>query len=349
MQAALAKVFPACFALLLMFSSGCLQLETRIKIETDGTATITERFRLSKRVLDLAGKSKPELLRLLSREAALARMKKMGTGITLASHKLAQAQGASRESIAVYKVIDLNKFKYVAPWLAYKDFPVNNTVSFYMKPYYKSSPYRNPKAGTVAIGLSYPRKPVSHPKLKKGAAPPAEPDPIKLQVYRELAPMFRDMLKGFKLRLTVESYAPVHSGLGVRGERAGAKEIDLISFSDKNLDSWGGEFLKNEELMIDLLRWELGSKDIVTHVRGYVGNRTLPVFYPAGSSHMWWGGGNSLYFAPSRKLFDKWFTGRKLDFSQWRKSPPAKHVTASFEKIGWRPLRSGPEQPGKGE
>jgi hypothetical protein len=139
------------------------------------------------------------------------------------------------------------------------------------------------------------------------------------------------------IRLTIESYAPVHCGLGVRGERAGAKEMDLIHVSDRNLDKWGGSFLGNEEIMLDLLRWELGSADIVSHVRGFAGNRSLPVFVPLGSRHMWWFGGDKVWFRPSRAVFDRWFAGKKLDYSEWRASPPEKHVPASFKRIGYHP------------
>jgi hypothetical protein len=337
------RLLPAALGVLLF--AGCVQLETRIKVEVDGSATVTERVRLSRRVLDLAGEEKPELLKLLSKQSTLARMKKMGEGISMTSHKLGEAAGASQESVTVYKVKDLNKFKYVTPWLAYKDFPRNNHVKFYMKPYYKSSSYRNPKAGTMAVGWTYAKRPVGEARLKKGQKPPKGPSPLQQQVYRELGPMFRDMLKGFELRLTLESYAPVHSGLGVRGERAGAREIDLLNFSDKKLDSWGGVFLKNEEIMLDLVRWKLGSKDVVRHVRGYAGNHTLPVYFPTGSRHMWWSGGSSVWFAPSRPLFDKHFAGKKLDYSQWQKSPPSKHVTATFKKIGWHARKRKIEKP----
>ncbi len=323
-------------ALAWLACAGCMQLETRIKVHEDGTATVTERLRFSRRLLDLAGADKPKLLERLSRAAALGRMKRMGTGITLTSHKLREAAGAAQESVAVFKVKDLNGFKYVSPWPAYPDFPANNHVSFWMKPVYKSRPYAGARAGTFSIGFRYPKRPQGEPRPKKGEKPPKGPAPRQLQVHRELGPVFRDMLKGFHVRLTLESYAPVTSGLGVRDHRAGAKEVDLINFSDKSLDTWGGLFLKNEEIMLDLARWQLGGDDVVKHVRGYHANRTLPVFFPAGSKHMWWSGGTEVWFRPSRQLFDRHFVGKKLDYSQWRASPPSKHVLARFESIGWR-------------
>ena len=39
-------------AILASAASGCLQIETRIKLHEDGSATITERLQFSKRLLD---------------------------------------------------------------------------------------------------------------------------------------------------------------------------------------------------------------------------------------------------------------------------------------------------------
>ncbi len=332
-----------------LLSGGCLQLETRIKVEEDGTATVTERLRFSRRVLDLAGDGRGELVALLGKDAALRRMGQMGEGVSLVSHRVHEAEGASQESLTVFKVKDLNGFKYVTPWPAYRDFPENNTVTFRMQPYYKSCPYARPRAGTMGISWHYPKgkPPKGEPKPPKDAKPPKGPSPLELQVHRELGPVFRDMLKDFQVRLTIESYAPVSSGLGVRGHRAAAREVDLISFTDRDLDRWGGLFLANEEIMLDLVRWQLGGDDVVKHVRGYHANLTLPVFFPAGSKHMWWSGGTDVWFKPSRPLFDRYFAGKKLDYSQWQASPPSKHVPATFEKIGWKGLRKE-EKPGNG-
>ena len=190
----------------------------------------------------------------------------------------------------------------------------------------------------MQVQVQYLKPPKGEERPPKDAPPPKGPAPLELQVYRELGPVARDMLKGFRLRLTFESYAPVHSRLGVRGERAGATSLDLLDFSDTNLDSWGSPFLENQEIALELVRWQLGGPNVVRHVNGYWSNTTLPVFFPWGSSHMWWSGGTTIWFAPSRPLFDKHFVGKKLDYSHWQASPPDKHVLAEFDKIGWRGL-----------
>jgi len=319
-------------------SSGCMQLETRVKLQEDGGATVTERLRFSRALLDQAGGKEAELLKLLSREAALERMKSMGQGVTLVRHELRDAAGSSKESLAEFKVEDISNLRYVSPWLAFVDYPANSAVAFKMVPLYKSQPYNNGAAGSMQLHVNYLKPPKGEERPAKDAPPPKGPAPLDMQVYRELGPVVRDMLKGFRLRLTFESFSPVHSGLGVRGERGGASAIDLLDFSDANLDSWGTPFLENEEIALEMARWKFGGPNVVRHVNGYWSNSTLPVFFPWGSSVMWWTGGTAIWFAPSRALFDKHFVGRKLDYSQWQPSPPEKHVPADFDRIGWKGL-----------
>ena len=314
---------------------GCLQLEARLKVLEDGTARLTERVRFSRRLLDLAGEEEGELLKLLGREAALERMSRMGKGVRLVSHEVRDAEGASKESLAVFHIDDLNGFQYASPWLAYLDYPENSVVRCRMVPLYKSRPYTQGRAGMISVSFHHLKKPKSEPKLPDDAPLPKGPSPLASQTCRELGPVFRDMLKGFQVRFTFESFSPVLSGIGVRGTRAGATSVDLINVTDRDRDKWGALFLENEELMLDLVRWQLGAKDIVTHVREYATNLTLPVFTPLGSGHMWWMSGRNVSFPPSRQLFEKHFKGRKLDFSQWQPSPPEKHVLATWERIGW--------------
>jgi len=321
--------------LLLLGAGGCLQIEARLKLLEDGTATLTERVRFSRRLIDLAGKEEDALLALLSKQAVLERMGRMGKGIRLVRHEVRDAEGASRESLAIFAIDDLNGFQYMSPWPAYLDYPENNTVRCKMEPLYKGRPYAQGSAGMISVSFHHLAKPKAEERLPEDAPPPKDVSPLECQAYRELAPMFRDMLKGFQVRFTFETFSPVMSGLGVRGRRAGATSVDLINVTDRDRDKWGALFLENEELMLDLVRWQLGSRDIATHVREHATNLTLPVFMPFGSRHMWWTGGHNIAFPPSRQLFDRHFKGRKLDFSQWQPSPPEKHELATWERIGW--------------
>jgi hypothetical protein len=259
----------------------------------------------------------------------------MGEGVKLVSHELRDSEGASKEAVAVYKIEDLNQFVYVSPWFSYPDFPDNNAVKFKMEPLYKSQADNGGRAGDMSVSIEPARKPKAEPRLPKGAAPPPGPSPLENQVYRELAPLFRDMLKDVRVRFTFESYAPITSPLPLRNRKARPTSVDIVNFSDKDTDQWGGPLLANEEVMLDLLRWHLGSKAVAEQVRDAEHNQSLPMFIPLGSGHMWWTGGSNLCFRPSRQLFDRHFTGKMLDPSEWRSSPPEQHVPAKFEEIGF--------------
>ncbi len=323
-------------ALSVPLAAGCMQVETRVKLNPDMTATVTERVRFSRRLLDLAGDRKGELLKLLSKESALKRMKKMGAGISLSSHRLRDAEGASKESLTVFKLKKLDDFKYVSPWPGYSTWPENHVIKCKVEAILRNRDVYNEKPGDMAVSFLHLKRPPRVPSVRelteprKGEKPRKEPAPLELQMYRELGPVFRDMLKGFQVRFTFESYAPVLSRLGVRDKRAGARGVDLINFSDKNLDTWGGRFLENEELMLDLVRWELDSVDIGRHVTGFAGNRTLPVYLRRG------GHGTRICFRPSRAFFDKYMAGKTLSSPWWR----GRTEKADFAKIGWRPRKT---------
>jgi len=334
--------------------AGCLKINTRIKLDPDGTATITERLYFSERLLDLAAEAGNDLkiARHLTRQAVEKRVKQMGEKVRLVSHKTTTLDNGARESVTVMKVQDPNDFRYISPFPAYADFADNSVVQCRMVPLYKSRNYVG-TAGEMAVSFRPVHRPKRHPRPDKDKPPPKGPAPRQVQMLRYLQPVFADMLKGFQLRFTFETYCPIAvSGLGLRGRRAGVNHTDLIHFSDRDLDQYGQEFLKNEEIVLDLLRGQVGSSDIVAAVRQFAGNRTVPVFVPAGSAHDYWRGGDEICFAPSRQLFDKHFAGKKLDYSRWATSSPDKIKPARFQDIGYQPPKRSntekPNQPGSG-
>ncbi len=318
---------------------GCLQIDLRVKLHTDGSATVTERLRFSRRLLDLGGRQDPKLrlAPLLERPAVLERMKHMGAGMKLESHRVADAEKGARESVAVFRVADVRELRYVSPFLCYADYAENNVLQVQMRPLYKSRNYVG-TAGEMELAFRLLKQPKSHARPAKDAPPPKGPSPQQLQVLRDLQPMFRDMLRDFKLRLTFECYAPISAtGFGWRDHRANTNIVDLIHVTDHDLDVYGSNFFENEEIMLDLLRGQYGSPNVVETVRHFQDNKTVPLHLPFGSAHRWWHPNDGIFFRPSRELFDRHFRGKKLDYSRWRASPPDKHVPASFENIGFHP------------
>ncbi|MCG3181510.1 MAG: hypothetical protein BIFFINMI_03906 [Phycisphaerae bacterium] len=333
----------------LLLLGGCLQLDLHVLLEPGGGATVTERLQFSRRLLDLGGSAGGDLqlAPLLEKAAILDRMKQMGRGVTLVSHEVRDAEKGARESAAVFHVDDLNELRYVSPFLAFADYAKNNVVRFQMVPLLKSRNYVG-TAGEMAVSLKLLKPPQNQPQRDENNPATPGPTPRQLQIYRELQPVFKDMMQGFSLKLTFESYAPLTgTGFGLRDHRAGTHVVDLIDVSDQDLDALGSSVLDNEEVMLDLLQGDYGSQDIVKTVGGFQDNKTVPLLLTWGSPYCPWHPGDEIVFAPSRQLFDRYFAGKKLDYSRWAPNPPDKHVEAKFEKIGWDPDRNRKKDPDK--
>ncbi len=318
----------------MLFLSGCMQLDTLVKLNEDGSATITERLRFSRRLLDLSGKegTEKDIASLLKKESAEERAKQLGKGAALISHEIKDVEGGARESIAVYKIDDLNELHYVSPFAAYKDYAQNNSAKFHLYPITETS-WVGSDAGDIAVALRPLNAPKSTQKPKEGEPLPPGPTPLDSQILRDLQPMLRDMLKDFKVRLTFESYAPIrYSQIGLRGKGAGSSSVDFLNFSDKDLDRFGGNFLENEELMLDLSRADFGSKEIADHVRDWQHNLTLPVFQNWGSMFATYRTGDAVYFKPSQEIFKKYFEGKTLNFGERNGGKRE----AKFDEIGFK-------------
>ncbi|MCE9529883.1 MAG: hypothetical protein K8T89_01885 [Planctomycetes bacterium] len=258
--------------------TGCVEIETRIKLNTDGSATITERVRFSQQLLDLGSKEKGELnvAELLTKQSVEGRMKRMGKNVKLVKHTVTDAEKGSKESIAIFKVSDINDFQYVSPFVAYTDFPENNAIKIEMVPLLKSRNYAG-MAGEMCIAFRPVKPPKGEVRLKD-APPDKGPIPRDVQVLRQLQPVFADLLKGFKLRLTFESFSPIMStGFGWRDRRTATPIVDLIHLTEHDLDQHGVSILENEEIVLDLLRGRLGSPNIAEAVKQFQDNNTVPL------------------------------------------------------------------------
>jgi len=110
----------ACLGLV---GGGCLQLETSIRLHEDGSATVTERIGFSRRLLDMTRNASAalQLEPMLTREAALERMERMGKGIQLVRHEVREGENGARESLSVYKIGYLGDFVYPSPFMNSRD------------------------------------------------------------------------------------------------------------------------------------------------------------------------------------------------------------------------------------
>ncbi len=325
--------------LALVSMAGCFQIDTRVKLHADGSATITERLQFPKRLLDLDAQLKETERRFekrLSREGSLNRMKKMGKGITLVSHTVRKTDKGARESISVYKIPDLADFRYMSPWPAYQDYGENNGFRFHL---YPADYGHGGHPGQLGIDLKTLNPPKGHSPPRKGELVPKPPSPRNMQVYREMAPLFRDILQDFHVKLVFEAYCPLTAvGYGYRGKNEKSFDAEIINVSSGNLDNFGGKFLENEEVMLDLVRLDFGSPEIVEHVRNFPSNRTLPAFVPLGSQHMWYSGGGKIIVRPSMQLFKKYVEGKDLliGYTEKRKF--------TFDEVGYKPVAKAPKK-----
>lgn len=320
-------------AALVLAAAGCLQIETKIVLHADGSATITERVNFSRKLLDMAASQDAglQLETLLTRKAALERMQRMGKGIKLVSHEVRNGPKGSKESVVVFQVPNLADFVYVSPFIPAREkgpdrVPGLKTVVW---PTYHDHHSWAYLAGWMCVDF----RPVGLPK------PPAEPkakpvppvpgrSPLESQTFRDLRPVFQALMKGMKIKVVFESYAPIRTTrFGWRDSAAGTHKADLIDFSaDENMDAYGFPLLENEEVMVDLLRLDFGSAWLKSNVKGWQSNRTLPALHSGGG----------IFFPPSAHYFQKYFKGKMLKH-HFKPAIPAK-----FEKIGWRPAKPKP-------
>lgn len=318
----------ATLAALVVLAPGCLQIETRVKLNPDGSATVTERVLFSRRLLDLSNKqgSKIDAAALLNKDAALERAKHMGKGAELVSHDLHDARDGAKESLSVYRLPDIADFRYASPLLAYTDYRQTAAIITVKTGacYQGGDGWRE---GDVYVNF----RPTTKGYGGRPDTLPPDPAPGELQVYRDLSPLFRDVLKDFKLRLTFESYAPVWAHTNYRGQGGGVKEIDLLNFTDQDLDNLGDNFLGNEEVMLELVQWKLGGRNVCEQTAGYARNPRIPVYCSVGSSFAPYGVDRILRinFRPSRFYFDKYFKGKEI--TALHKAPRP----ATFEEIGY--------------
>jgi len=329
------------FLLAALAMGGCLKVNTRIVVNLDGSATVTERVQFSAALLDLGSEAGGDLdvAKRLTKAAVLERMKLMGPGVTLVSHEIRETETNARESVSVFKVTYLDGFQYASPFAAYADYPTNSTIRCRFRPLYKSNNYVG-TAGQMGLSFHTLKRAQDHPKPDRDAPPPKGPSPQSLQILRDLRPVFADMLTGFELRLTVETYCSIPaSGFGMRGQRAGANFVDVIYFADRDLDRFGTQLLDNEEIMLELLAGDIQGPNVTHTVEEFPSNSTVPVFVTFGSSNRKWYPGDEICFPPSQQLFDRHFAGKKLDFSRWAPTPEDKQPLADFAKVGWHPKK----------
>jgi hypothetical protein len=281
---------------------GCLQVEMTVQMREDGGATVTERVRFSKWLLELdinTPKDK-QLVRLLERPAVDKRVKHMGAGVKVVSYKKTALQDGSHESVTVYSIPKIENLRLLNPYLP--DAKPGRMMRLTFSPIYRRV-HSYHRVGDLMMALRPAVKPKRGPRRPKDWVPPPPPAPVELQALRELEPMFADLMKDFQV--TLRLICTKQPAGAIRNRQAGSKIITLMSFSDKDLDAGGRQWVDNEELMLSMLRFRLFAENITAHVRGFAGNNTLPVL----RGRPIYGSGR-FRIRPTKALFKKFYAGR---------------------------------------
>jgi len=252
-------------------ANGCFQLEYDIVLrDGDDGATITERFGLTRELLELetGAPAEQKLERHLTREAVLERMKVMGAGIVLKEHKRIENPDGSLESRAVFEIPDVTALRLPNPLVGNSRPVPSMKLTF--------SPYQERMWGDG-----------------RGNAPAAPPGatPFDVQYYRELAPAYADMMRGLSVavRLTVPTDAQ------------GGKEVHpIFVLSDRNTDRGGAPFLQNEEAMVAMLRVDPFSGAIYGHANAFGTDPNVPVLRHRLHAV------NQIVIRPTTRMSEKW-------------------------------------------
>jgi hypothetical protein len=235
------------------------------------------------------------------------------------SHETRDGEAGSRESVAVFEIPDLADFTYMSPFVprdAQAKAPKLKTLIYPTMADHHSWHYL---AGEVCVEFQPENQgaPIAPTNL-----PPRTP--LASQGLRDLRPVFQDLLQDLEIKVTFESYAPIDVafyGSGWRDAAARTRKVDLIGFAPgRDLDAYGFPLLQNEEFMVDLLRWDLNSPWIVSTVREWAKNETLPALHSGGG----------IYFKPSRQYFAKFFEGKTLQTHRRGQIP------ATWDELGWK-------------
>jgi hypothetical protein len=298
-----------------LFATGCSRLDVHIKLNADGSATITERMAFSRTQLEqeVSLPGGPRLKDFLNKSRATKRATQMGAGCKLVRHEVRKTVDAGIEAAAVYTIPDINDLRYLPPFFAASRQPAS-VLRIEVGPSYVRRHAAPDRPGHMYVDFSMQRAfpaPAQKPADKKRAAP----TPAGLQALRELAPVAKDLLKDSRIRITFEAYSPLWYGtykypnvLTVPGTQSPTGKYYLINCSGTDLDALGKKILDNQEAMLELLRGDYAGANIQRHA-GYGRGRSnpkAPTFYtPEMTYHT-----RRLRFAASDYHRKKYFDGK---------------------------------------
>lgn len=332
------KIFSIISLVLILALTGCMEIETRIIMQLDGGAVIKETIRIHKELLDFTDEAgKPIVLQHLEKSACEERAKIFGTGTVLTNHAIKSLNGGVKILEAEYKIPDINELNAINPYLCYTNYKDMGVAKFTLKPLYKTQKYGI--AGQMVLNITTEKPGVGQKPVGKGEPKIKTPVPTILQEYRNLQPIFKDLLREFKISVVFQCYASVTTSYGIRERNSKPRSCEILSFSGADYDSTSGLLLDNDEVMQEVLRQKFWDFNFINSAQGFANNLTVPVVSDDGSPYYNYrgAGGVGIFFKPSKVMFQKYFEGKKLDYNPWQGTKPEDLVEAKFENIGFDP------------
>jgi hypothetical protein len=253
----------------------------------------------------------------------------MGRGVKLVSHEARAGKAGSRVAVSAYRVPDLTQLVYASPFVMRGK--RIGAMKVRIQPQYANT--WSQRAGILF--LRFEQKDLGARGAKSNVLAKltrSKESPFVRQQYRDIAPAFRDMLKGFKLRVTFESYGPIlgTGGHAVHQGFSQPKAVDIIHYryGGETGGRTGSHPLDEEEVMVDLIKmhWAHPSDSRSERKGAFLGRRIGRNYFNA-------------VIRPSRHYFKKYFEGKKLNFG----GKPARIRPARFEEIGEGVARNKPD------
>ncbi len=287
-----------CLALAALAAAGCFQLDLDVALRHDGGATVTERLRVSRELLELDRQAGgPGAGAHLERAAAQQRAKTMGKGAALASHETSDMPDGGRESVAVYTIPDVEDLRLPNPFI--QDRRPAPMARFSFRPITGRLPRGWSERPVLSVSLQ-PADDTPRPEKKDSTLPPSA-TPLDRQAYRDLQPIFSNLLRDFHVRVTLT--APDQPR--VRTSPAGDRTLTLLYINDRHADRHAELFFQNEEAMLAMLQYQFNDSAVTDHTRHFPANPQVPVH--RGRSNY---GSTTFAIRPTKALQKKYFSGK---------------------------------------
>ncbi|MCX7806501.1 MAG: hypothetical protein N3A38_15140 [Planctomycetota bacterium] len=246
-------------------AGGCLEAGYVIRLDEDGGGRVTETLGFASRLLRLEARL-PEakgrkIADLLTRERVEERAKAMGEGVSVEDWKLEDTPEGGKRMTTVYRFKDINKLTLCM-------FPMGHGWDRYdMKFEYSVS--NNPKAPWIHLACVYENM-IKHQDVTPGWHADRRTLPTvseqEMQDIRRLLPVFKDMIRGFRLTVRLEVYELSKWASYTRGRAicAHANHISMTGGRETLLDVRDMDLIANDDALLVLASWrQLGNEILV--------------------------------------------------------------------------------------